>query len=92
MESYIEMLYEVGSRLGFPYKIDFYRENEDYLVKNQGQFKSIIEKKLPDDKLRVIFQSHFNKLMNNMNNIDTKVEFQPVKVVSTAKFAVYEWA
>ena len=60
---YIAIITEVGARLGFT-DATHYSSNAEYYWKNKGQFISVINKQLPDDKLKVIFQQHYQRITN----------------------------
>ena len=62
-DEYIAIITEVGARLGFT-DAAHYSSNAEYYWKNKGQFISVINKQLPDDKLKVIFQQHYQRITN----------------------------
>ncbi len=62
-EEYLQILTEVASRLGLG-NAEHYTTNAEHYWKNKGQFVSVINKQLPDDKLKVIFQSHIQRIAN----------------------------
>jgi hypothetical protein len=85
--NYIEKIQKEFGRLGFEKEIDFFRENEEYFWNQRGQLNNVIDRKLPDDKLKIIFQTHMQKVEKT-----ELLEFAPMKIVNTGKFSVYAWA
>jgi hypothetical protein len=82
-----------------------YESNSEYYWKNKNQFISVINKGIPDDKLKIIFQTHIQKLTKNNNNHQNnnninsekdqehiQICYPPVHIVKTEKFSVYAWA
>ncbi len=68
-----------------------YETNSDYYWKNKGQFISVLNKGLPDDKLKVIFQTHIQKVSKVGDIQEEVVELIPqVKIRKTEKYSVYE--
>ncbi len=70
-EEYLQILTEVASRLGLG-DAGHYTTNADHYWKNKGQFISVINKQLPDDKLKVIFQSHIQRIANPVQGKEQK--------------------
>ncbi len=93
MEEYIELLKNTSIRLELNIDENHYDENKDYYWNNKGQLKTVIDKKIPDDKLKIIFQTHIQKLTKSANEVvvEKKIEYPPVKLVKTEKFYVYDW-
>ncbi len=97
MEEYIQLLQETASRLNLNIENTHYEENKDYYWNNKGQLKTVIDKKIPDDKLKIIFQTHIQKLNKNQDNNNEVqneriIEYPPVKIINTNKYSVYSWA
>ncbi len=93
MEEYIQLLQETASRLNLNIENTHYEENKDYYWNNKGQLKTVIDKKIPDDKLKIIFQTHIQKLEKQVNvPEEPKIEYPPVKIMTTNKYSVYTWA
>ncbi len=93
MEEYIQLLQETASRLQLNVELSHYEDNKDYYWNNKGQLKTVIDKKIPDDKLKIIFQTHIQKLEKQVNvQEEVKIEYPPVKIVNTIKYSVYGWA
>ena len=72
-----------------------YESNNDYYWKNKGQFISVLNKGLPDDKLKIIFQTHIQKVskVDTPKQVDEEevTELSPqVKIVKTKRYFVYE--
>ena len=84
---YLEKIQKEFGRLGFEREMDYFRENEEYFWNQRGQLNNVIDRKLPDDKLKIIFQTHVQKLEKS-----DILEFAPMKIVKTEKFSVYAWA
>lgn len=67
-----------------------YQEHSDYYWKNKNQFISVINKGLSADKLKVIFQTHIQKLSHE--NEKCELVYPPMKIMNTKKYSVYVWA
>ncbi len=95
---FISLIAEKASTLNLNVDTIHYESNSEYYWKNKGQFISVLNKGISDDKLKIIFQTHLQKIEKN-SNISQKVEekeeityeFIPlVKICKTKKYSVYE--
>ncbi len=62
-EDFIATITEVAQRLGFT-DATHYTANAEHYWKNKAQFISVLSKNLPDDRLKVIFQQHIQRIAN----------------------------
>jgi hypothetical protein len=90
MEEYIETLKNASERLQLGVEASHYDENKDYYWNQKGQLQTVLTKNLPDDKLKMIFQNHINKLSKEKEPV--LLQYPPVKVIPTPKFSTYVWA
>lgn len=77
-----------------------YERYSDYYWKNKGQFISVLNKGIQDDKLKIIFQTHIHKVSKveeKVNKVEEKVSKEEVnelipqvKIRKTKKYSVYE--
>ncbi len=88
MDEYIELLERTAERVGIEVPEDHYKENSEYYKTQQGQLKNVIEKNLPEEKLKIIFQNLINKLSGE-NKEESTIQYPPVKIVNTQKYSVY---
>ncbi len=94
-EEYLELIKTTSKRLQLDVSDEHFDTNKSYYWNNKGQLKTVIEKGLPDDKLKVIFQGHINKLSkgNQVKQEDNKNDeilvYPPVKIMKTPKYSVY---
>jgi hypothetical protein len=65
---FILTLVSYTHNLQLEFEDSHYQSNAEYYWKNKNQFISIINKGIPDDKLKIIFQTHFQKVTKNSNN------------------------
>ncbi len=85
-------LAEYASNLGIQgADISHYESHSEYYWKNKMQFISVINKGIPEDKLKIIFQTHLHKLSgaNNSQEDSTTLTFPPMKIIPTLKYSVY---
>ncbi len=69
-----------------------YQEHAEYYWKNKMQFISVINKKIPDDKLRIIFMTHIQKVGKenvNVNEIMNVIPEPQTKIVPTLRYTVH---
>lgn len=90
MEEYIETLKNASTRLQLGVEGFHFDENKDYYWNQKGQFQTVLTKNLPDDKLKMIFQNHIQKLSKEREPV--LLQYPPVKVIPTPKFSTYVWA
>jgi len=88
MEEYIEKIKRVVERLSLDISLDHYDTNKEYYWENRNQLNNVIDKCLPDDKLKIIFNGHIMRLEPK----EVLLEYPPVKLVPTSKFYTYVWA
>ncbi len=103
---FISTLISYSHNLQLNIEESHYESNSEYYWKNKNQFISVINKGIPDDKLKIIFQTHIQKLTKNNNNNNQnnnnhypekdqeqiQICYPPVHLVKTNKYSVYEWA
>ncbi len=92
-EDFIDLISKRAVSLEINVDEDHYSQNSEYYWKNKGQFISVLNKGLGDDKLKVIFQTHIQKINNsNTNNVESceSVEYWNItKIITTPKYSVY---
>ncbi len=86
-QKYIELLKTTSSRVGIEVDEDHFDTNMEYYWNQRGQLQTVIQKNIGDEKLKMIFQNHIQKLSK-----ENVLEFAPMKIVKTQKFSVYAWA
>ncbi len=94
---FISLLAQKATTLHLNVNSTHYEENSDYYYKNKGQFISVLNKGIPDDKLKIIFQTHIQKIEKNVsgaNKVEEKeeviYEYIPlVKIVKTKRYSVF---
>ena len=99
---FISLICEKATTLNLNVEVSHYETNSDYYWKNKGQFISVLNKGISDDKLKIIFQTHIQKVekanTNNTNNTNKEEEKEEelyeliaqVKIVKTKKYSIYE--
>jgi hypothetical protein len=90
---FISLILEKAVSLNLNVDNSHYETNSEYYYKNKGQFISVLNKGLPDDKLKIIFQTHIQKVGKSEEKEEEKViyEYVPlVKIIKTKKYSVYE--
>ncbi len=92
---FISLIIEKASTLNLNVDTIHYESNSEYYWKNKGQFISVLNKGIPDDKLKIIFQTHIQKIEKTVNVSQEKediiYEYVPiVKIVKTNKYSVYD--
>ncbi len=87
---FISLITEKANTLNLDVDNSHYETNSEYYWKNKGQFISVLNKGIPDDKLKIIFQTHIQKLGKNEKE-EVIYEYVPlVKIRKTKKYSVYE--
>ncbi len=91
---FISLIAEKATTLNLNVESSHYETNAEYYYKNKGQFISVLNKGIPDDKLKIIFQTHIQKIEKTVNvpqeKEDIIYEYVPiVKIVKTNKYSVY---
>lgn len=86
-QKYITLLKETSSRIGLGVDDDHFESHMEYYWNQRGQLQTVIQKNIGDEKLKMIFQNHVQKLSK-----ENVLEFAPMKIVKTEKFSVYAWA
>ncbi len=91
---FISLIIEKATTLNLNVESSHYETNAEYYYKNKGQFISVLNKGIPDDKLKIIFQTHIQKIEKTVNvpqeKEDIIYEYVPiVKIVKTNKYSVY---
>ncbi len=79
---------KIANDLDIKFPENHYENNVEYYWKNKNQFISVINKKLANDKLKVIWETHINKL-KEVENVNEEVVVKR-KIVKTSKFSVYD--
>ncbi len=92
---FISLIAEKATTLNLNVESSHYETNAEYYYKNKGQFISVLNKGIPDDKLKIIFQTHIQKIEKTVNvpqeKEDIIYEYVPiVKIVKTNKYSVYD--
>lgn len=94
---FISLITEKANTLNLDVDNSHYETNSEYYWKNKGQFISVLNKGIPDDKLKIIFQTHIQKIEKNVsgaNKVEEKeeviYEYIPlVKIVKTKRYSVF---
>lgn len=91
---FISLISEKAVSLNLNIEESHYESNSNYYWKNKGQFISVLNKEIQDDKLKIIFQTHIQKVYKPKEtpeeyNITYEIIPQ-VKLVKTEKYYVYE--
>ncbi len=93
---FISLIAQKATTLNLDVTNIHYETNAEYYYKNKGQFISVLNKGIPDDKLKIIFQTHIQKVqkVQNVENVEEKenmvYEYVPlVKIVKTKRYSVY---
>ena len=94
---FIQVLAEYAAKLSLSVDAAHYETHAEYYWKNKMQFISVIQKKIPDDKLKIIFQTHIQKVDKcDIHKKDmeepTLLIYPPVKVIPTMRYSTYTWA
>ncbi len=55
MDEYIELLERTAEKIGIEVPEDHYKDNNEYYMSQRGQLQNVIDKNLPSDKLKIIF-------------------------------------
>ncbi len=87
MEEYITKIWNVAERLSLGVDRSHYEENGEYYWNQRGQFNTVIDKGIPDDKLIVIFKTHLQKTQK-----EVIIQYPPVKIMDTSRYFVWVWA
>lgn len=92
-EEYLTLIKETASRLSLSVSNEHFDENKEYYWNNRGQLKTVIEKKIPDDKLKIIFMVHINKLglCSDALEEEQTLKYPPVRIIPTKLYSVYSW-
>ena len=94
---FISLIIEKATTLNLNVESSHYETNAEYYYKNKGQFISVLNKGIPDDKLKIIFQTHIQKIEKG-STLSQKVEekeeaeyvYVPlVKIIKTQKYSVF---
>ena len=91
MEEYIEKIAKVAERLSLDVDVSHYEENAEYYWNQRGQLNTVIDKRIPDDKLVVIFKTHLQKTQKETQK-ETVKEYPPMKLIDTSRYSVWVWA
>lgn len=95
---FILQISQIAKDLNISFDDNHYENNSEYYWKNKNQFISVINKKLPNDKLKIIWETHINKLKNvdnvsNQNQSQNQTQNDEIiciaKITKTKKFSVY---
>ncbi len=98
---FISLIAEKATILNMNVENMHYTTHSDYYWKNKGQFISVLNKGIPDDKLKIIFQTHIQKVskvnecysnkdeVKNENSCNTEVIIPQTKIVKTEKYSVF---
>ncbi len=91
---FISLIFKKANALNLNVESLHYETNAEYYYKNKGQFISVLNKGIPDDKLKIIFQTHIQKVDKSVNvsqeKEDIVYEYVPlVKIVKTEKYSVF---
>lgn len=90
---FISLICEKAITLNLNVEASHYETYSDYYWKNKGQFISVLNKGIPDDKLKIIFQTHIQKVgkVNTEEKEEEVYELIPqVKIVKSKKYSIYE--
>ncbi len=90
---FISLICEKAITLNLNVDGSHYETYSDYYWKNKGQFISVLNKGIPDDKLKIIFQTHIQKVgkVNTEEKEEEVYELIPqVKIVKSKKYSIYE--
>ena len=86
----MQTLATYASKLNVQANLEHYESNAEYYWKNKGQFISVINKGIPDDKLKIIFQTHILKISPTQTAVEDLV-YPPMKIIPTQKYSIYVW-
>ncbi len=91
---FISLIVEKANALNLNVESSHYETNAEYYYKNKGQFISVLNKGIPDDKHKITFQTHIQKVDKIVNvsqeKEDIVYEYVPlVKIVKTEKYSVF---
>lgn len=87
---FISLISEKAVTLNLNVEESHYESNSDYYWKNKGQFISVLNKGIHDDKLKIIFQTHIQKVSKVVDIPEEVVELVPqVKIQKTKRYSVF---
>ena len=89
---FISLIGEKALTLNLNVDNSHYETHSDYYWKNKGQFISVLNKGIPDDKLKIIFQTHIQKVdkVSVEQQSDVTYEYVPqTKLVQTKRYSVF---
>jgi hypothetical protein len=88
---FIKVLSEHAANLSLSVDTAHYETHSEYYWKNKMQFISVIQKKIPDDKLKIIFQTHIQKVDSQKVEEPILLVYPPVKLIPTMRYSTYVW-
>jgi hypothetical protein len=81
---FISLISEKAVFLNMNVEESHYESNSDYYWKNKGQFISVLNKGITDDKLKIIFQTHIQKV-SKVVDIPKQLEEEIVEIIPQVK-------